>query len=44
MQSVSVFPDIAKFADFRGKNANVRETERVCHAIHIFLGSYLGKV
>ena len=44
MQSVSIFLDIAKSADFRGKNANVRETERVCHVIHIFLESYLGKV
>ena len=44
MQSVSVFLDIAKFADFQRKNANVSRPQGVCHAIHIFFGSSLGKV
>ena len=37
MQSISVFSDIAKFADFRWKNADVNRTQRVCHVIY-FLG------
>ena len=44
IQSISVFLDIAKFADFRCKNADVSRTQRVCHVIHIFFGSSLGKV
>ena len=37
MQSISVFLDIAKFADFS-------RTQRVCHVIHIIFGSSSGKV
>ena len=44
MQSVFVFLVIAKFADFRLKNANVSRTQGVYHLIHTFFGSYLGKV
>ena len=44
MQSISVFLDITKFADFRGRNADVSRTQRMCHVIYIFLGSSLGKV
>ena len=44
MESISVFLDIAKFADFRSKNAGVSRTQGVAHVIHIFLGSSLGKV
>ena len=44
MQSISVFLDIAKFADFLLKNAYVSRTQPLCHAIHIFFGSSLGKV
>ena len=44
MQSVSVFLDIAKFADFPRKNADVSRNNWVCHVIHIFFGSFLGKV
>ena len=33
----SVFLDIAKFADFRWKNADVSRTQGVCQVIHIFL-------
>ena len=40
MQSISVFLDIAKFADFRGKNANVGRTQEVYQVIDI---SSLGK-
>ena len=35
MQSLSVFLDIAKFADFRWKNTDVSRTQGVCHVIHI---------
>ena len=44
MQSISVFLDIVKFAYFRSKNADVSKSEGVCHVIHIFFGSSLGKV
>ena len=37
MQSISVFLDITKFADFRRKNADISRTEGMCHAIDIFL-------
>ena len=37
MQSVSVFFDIAKFAEIRSKNADVSRTQLVCHVIHNFL-------
>ena len=36
--------DITKFADFRWKNSDVSKTQRVCHGIHIFFESSLGKV
>ena len=38
------FSDIAKFADFRWKNANVSRNQGMCHVIHVFLGSVLGQV
>ena len=44
MQSMSVFLDIPKFADFRRKKADVSRAQVVCHMIHIFFGSSLGKV
>ena len=44
MESISVFLDIAKFADFRLKNADVSRTQGMCHVIYIFFGSSLGKV
>ena len=44
MESKSVFLDKAKFADFRLKKADVSRTQKVCHVIHIFFGSSLGKV
>ena len=44
MQSIYVFSDIAKFADFQWKSADVSITQGMCHMIHIFLGSFLGKV
>ena len=44
MQSISVFSDIAKFADFQWKNADVTTTQGMCHMIHRFFGSSLGKV
>ena len=37
MQSISVFLDIAKFAYFRRKNADISRTQEVCHAhLHTF--------
>ena len=44
MQSVSVFLDIAKITDFRSKNTDVSRTHGLCHVIHTFFGSSLGKV
>ena len=43
MQFIPVFLDIEKFADFRSKIADVSGTQGVCHVIHIFFGSFLGK-
>ena len=42
-QSISVFLDITKFANFWWKNADISWTQEVCHVIHFFLSS-LGKV
>ena len=39
MQSISVFLDTAKSADFRCKNDDVSRTQGVCHVIYIFFGS-----
>ena len=44
MQPISVFLDRGKFVDFLWKNADVSRTQGVCHVIHIFFGSSLGKV
>ena len=44
MQSVSVFLDIAKIADFWWKNANLSGTQVVCHVIDVSFGSFLDKV
>ena len=44
MESISVFLDIAKFADFRLKNADVCRTQGVCHVIHTVFGTSLGKL
>ena len=41
MQSVFVFVDIAKFYDFRRKNADVSRTQGMCHVIYIPFGSSL---
>ena len=43
-ESISVFSDIAKFSDFRLKNADVSTTQGVYHVIHIFFRFSLGKV
>ena len=42
MQLISLFLDIAKFADFQWKNADVSKTQGVCHVTHIIFGSSLG--
>ena len=44
MELVSVFLDIAKFAEFREENTDVSRTQGVCHMIHKTFGSSLGKV
>ena len=44
MQSISVFLDIAKFANFQWKNADGSRTQGLCHVIRILFGSSLGKV
>ena len=37
MQSIPVFPNITKTADFRRKNAEVSRTQGVCHVIYVLL-------
>ena len=44
MESISAFLDIAKFADFWCKNADVSRTQGICYVIHIFFRSSLGMV
>ena len=44
MESIFVFLDIAKFADFREKNADASRTKRVCQVIHIVFEISLGKI
>ena len=44
MQSISVFLNIAKFANSGEKIADVSRTEGLSHVINIFFGSSLGKV
>ena len=44
MQSVSLFLDVTKFADFQWKNADFSKTKEVCHMNHIFFESSLGNV
>ena len=44
MQSVSVFLDIAKVADFRWKNADASRTQVVCHVVYMFFKSSLSKI
>ena len=43
MQPMSAFLDIAKFANFQWKNADVGRTQGVCEAIYMILWSSLGK-
>ena len=43
MQSIPVFFDIAKFADFRQKVVDVSKTPEGCPVIYIFFGSFLDK-
>ena len=44
MQSIPVFLDITKFADFRRKNADLSKIQGACLVIDIFFGSSLSKV
>ena len=44
MESIPVSFGIAKFVDFRRKNADVSKTHGVCHVIDIFFGSSLAMV
>ena len=43
MQSISVFFDIAKFANFHWKNSDYSRTQRLFHVINIFFRLSLGK-
>ena len=36
MKSISVFSDVAKFSDFRWKNADVSRIQGLCHVIIYF--------
>ena len=44
MQSIGVFFDITKVADFRWENDDVSRTQGVYHMIYILFESSLGKV
>ena len=44
MESISVFQDIAKFADFWWKNTDSSRMHGLCHVSHIFFGYSLGEV
>ena len=44
MQSISVFFDKTKVADFQQKNIDISRTQGVCRMIYIFFISSLGKV
>ena len=44
MQSISVFLDIAKYADFQWKETDVSRTPEAHHVIYIYFGSPLGNV
>ena len=44
MQSIHVFLDIEKFADFQWKITVVSRTHGKCHVIHLFFRSVSGKV
>ena len=44
MEFIAVYFDIAKFTDFRWKNADISITQEMRDVIHIFFGSSLGKV
>ena len=44
MESLPVYHDIAKFADFQWKNPDISRTKRLLHVIHIIFRSDLGKV
>ena len=41
MQSISVFLDIIKIADFRRKNSDVSRNQGVCHVIPMFFRTSL---
>ena len=41
---ISVFLDVAKFANFRWKYADISKTQGMRHVIHIAFGSSLGKI
>ena len=43
-RNLFAFYDRTKFSDFRWKIADVSRSQGVCHMIHIFFGSFLGKV
>ena len=44
MQSIPVFLEVTKVADFRRKNTGVSRIKEVCHVIYIFFESFSDKV
>ena len=44
MQSISVFFDITKVANFSSKKADVTGNQEKCHVIYILFGSSLGTI
>ena len=44
MQSIPIFPDVLKIADFWWKNADVIRTQGVCLMIYVLFGPSLAKV
>ena len=43
MQSITIFLNITKVADFQRKDADVSRPQVLCHLIYTFLGFSLGK-
>ena len=39
MQSISVFRNMAKFANFQLKKVDASKTQKECHVIHMFLNN-----
>ena len=44
MQSISVFFDIGKFAEFWWRNAEISSNQEWYHMIHVLFESFLGNI